>query len=97
MNAVFEGHNITVDMRHLNLIADFMTRDGGFKPFSRTGLTSSVSPLQKASFETTTNFVRDAVLHSDWDDLRNPSARIVMGKLSGVGTGAFDVLMPLGR
>ena len=97
MNAVFQGHNITVDMRHINLIADFMTRDGGFKPFSRTGLTSSVSPLQKASFETTTNFVRDAVLNGDWDDLQNPSARIVMGKLSGVGTGAFDVMMPLGQ
>ena len=95
MDTVFKVHSISVDMRHLNLIADFMTRDGGFKPFSRRGLASSVSPLQKASFETTASFLRDAVLDGDWDDLKNPSARIVMGKLSGVGTGAFDVLMPL--
>lgn len=95
MDAVFKGHSITVDMRHLNLIADYMTRDGGFKPFSRMGLESSVSPLQKASFETTTGFVRDAVLEGDFDELSNPSARIVMGKLSGVGTGAFDILMPM--
>lgn len=95
MDAVFKGHSIAVDMRHLNLIADYMTRDGGFKPFSRMGLASSVSPLQKASFETTTGFVRDAVLEGDFDELNNPSARIVMGKLSGVGTGAFDVLMPM--
>ena len=95
MDAVFKSHSITVDMRHLNLIADFMTKGGGFTPFSRVGLASSVSPLQKASFETTLGFLRDAVLEDDWDDLNNPSARIVMGKLSGVGTGAFDVLMPL--
>ena len=95
MDAVFKGHGITVDMRHLNLIADFMTRGGGFTPFSRLGLVGSVSPLQKASFETTLGFLRDAVLDGDWDDLKNPSARIVMGKLSGVGTGAFDVLMPM--
>ncbi|KAL9125817.1 MAG: hypothetical protein Q9217_005037 [Psora testacea] len=97
MDAVFKGHNITVDMRHLNLIADFMTRGGSFTPFSRLGLAGSVSPLQKASFETTLGFLKDAVLDHDWDDLKNPSARIVMGKLSGVGTGAFDVLMPIDR
>ena len=95
MDAVFKGHSITVDMRHLNLIADFMTRAGGFKPFSRMGLESSVSPLHKASFETTTNFVREAVLGRDTDDLKNPSARIVLGKLSNVGTGCFDVLNPI--
>ncbi|KAL9101677.1 MAG: hypothetical protein Q9163_003098 [Psora crenata] len=95
MDAVFKGHGITVDTRHLNLIAEFMTRGGAFKPYSRLGLASSVSPLQKASFETTLGFLRDAVLDGDWDDLQNPSARLVTGKLSGVGTGAFDVLIPM--
>jgi len=35
------------------------------------------------------------VLERDWDDLTNPSARIVVGKLGGAGTGAFDVLAPV--
>ena len=95
MDAVFKGHSISVDMRHLNLIADVMTRGGGFTPFNRTGLKSSVSPFMKMSFETTLGFLKDAVLEGDWDDLRNPSARIVVGRPSKVGTGAFDVLMPL--
>ena len=95
MDAVFKGYSISVDMRHLNLIADFMTRDGGFKPYSRVGFSSSPSPLHKASFETTTSFLGDAVMQGDWDDLKNPSSRIITGKLSKVGTGAFDVLMPL--
>lgn len=95
MDAVFKGHSISVDMRHLNLIADVMTRGGGFTPFNRTGLKSSVSPFMKMSFETTLGFLKDAVLENDWDDLKNPSARIVMGKVGSVGTGAFDVMMPV--
>lgn len=95
MDFVFKDHSINVDMRHLNLIADVMTRGGGFTPFNRMGLKSSVSPFMKMSFETTLGFLKDAVLENDWDDLKNPSARIVMGKVGTVGTGAFDVLMPV--
>ena len=95
MDSVFKGHSITVDNRHLNLIADMMTRAGGFAPFNRLGLQNSVSPFMKMSFETTVGFLRDAVLQSDSDDLKGPSARIVMGKIGKVGTGAFDVLMPV--
>lgn len=95
MDSVFKIHSISVDMRHLNLIADVMTRGGGFTPFNRMGLKSSVSPFMKMSFETTLGFLKDAVLENDWDDLKNPSARIVMGKVGRVGTGAFDVLMPV--
>ena len=95
MDTVFRHHSINVDMRHLNLIADVMTRGGGFTPFNRMGLKSSVSPFMKMSFETTLGFLKDAVLENDWDDLKNPSARIVMGKVGTVGTGAFDVLMPV--
>ena len=95
MDSVFKHHSINVDMRHLNLIADVMTRGGGFTPFNRMGLKSSVSPFMKMSFETTLGFLKDAVLENDWDDLKNPSARIVTGKVGTVGTGAFDVLMPV--
>ncbi|KAH0537716.1 hypothetical protein FGG08_005523 [Glutinoglossum americanum] len=93
MDAVFKGHGIAVDNRHLNLIADMMTRGGGFTPFNRNGLTSSVSPFMKMSFETTVGFLRDAALETDWDDLKNPSSRIVIGRVGRVGTGSFDVLM----
>ncbi|MCJ1473648.1 hypothetical protein MMC13_002299 [Lambiella insularis] len=95
MDAVFKGHSITVDNRHLNLIADMMTRGGGFSAFNRTGMQTGVSPFMKMSFETTVKFLRDAMLENDWDDLRGPSARIVVGKSSKVGTGAFDILMPV--
>ena len=95
MHGVFSGHGISVDQRHLNLIADTMTRNGGFTPFNRYGLKSSTSPFMKMSFETTVGFLKDAVLEKDWEELRNPSARIVMGRLGNVGTGAFDLLAPV--
>ncbi|KAF9701503.1 hypothetical protein EKO04_001089 [Ascochyta lentis] len=95
MHAVFRGHGISVDQRHLNLIADTMTKGGGFTPFNRIGLRGNVSPFMKMSFETTVGFLKDAVLERDWDDLKNPSARIVVGRLGGIGTGAFDVLAPV--
>lgn len=93
MKAVFGGHGISVDSRHLSLIADMMTRGGGFIPFNRTGMTSSTSPLMKMSFETTCNFLKEATLFGSRDKLETPSSRIVTGQLSGVGTGGFDVLV----
>lgn len=92
LSGVFGGHGISVDHRHLNLIADFMTRGGGFSPFNRNGLRGSVSPFMKMSFETTVGFLADAVTDGDWDGLSSPSSRIVIGRMSKVGTGAFDVL-----
>jgi len=92
LSGVFGGHGISVDQRHLNLIADFMTRGGGFVGFSRNGLKGSVSPFMKMSFETTVGFLAEAVCDGDFDDLTSPSSRIVIGRMSKVGTGAFDVL-----
>ncbi|EER26659.1 DNA-directed RNA polymerase II largest subunit, putative [Coccidioides posadasii C735 delta SOWgp] len=97
MDSVFKSHSIAVDNRHLNLIGDVMTQSGGFRPFNRMGIVKdSTSPFMKMSFETTVRFLRDAVLERDWDNLAAPSSRIVMGRVSTVGTGSFDVLAPVG-
>ncbi|PON21531.1 DNA-directed RNA polymerase I subunit RPA1 [Trichoderma gamsii] len=95
LSGVFGGHGIKVDNRHLNLIADHMTRNGDFTAFSRMGLRGNVSPFTKMSFETTLGFLKDALMDGDWDDLTTPSSRLVMGKLGRVGTGGFDVLTQL--
>ncbi|KAJ2830235.1 hypothetical protein IWW50_000397 [Coemansia erecta] len=90
---VFGAYDIGVDKRHLSLVSDYMTFEGGFKPFNRIGLSSSPSPLAKMSFESTCTFLQEATVYGDMDDLRNPSARIVMGQPVNSGTGAFDVLL----
>ena len=59
---VFEVYGIKVDRRHLTLIADYMTFEGGYKPFNRIGLASNTSPFLKMSFESTCKFLTDATL-----------------------------------
>ncbi|WOO77423.1 DNA-directed RNA polymerase I subunit rpa1 [Vanrija pseudolonga] len=94
MSSIFGAYGIGVDYRHLTVIADYMTHNGGYKPFNRTGIAAKSSPLLKASFETTVAFLSDATLHGDYDDLTSPAAKIVMGKPSGSGTGSFDIRAP---
>ncbi|KAM3537715.1 hypothetical protein ARSEF1564_009361 [Beauveria bassiana] len=89
LSGIFGGHGISVDNRHLNLIADYMTRNGAFTAFSRMGLKGNVSPFTKMSFETTLAFLKDAVLDGDWDDLTTPSGRLVLGRLGKLGTAAY--------
>lgn len=95
IGGVFAVYGITVDRRHLTLIADYMTFEGGYKPFNRIGLASNTSPFLKMSFESTCKFLTDTTLHGDYDTLESPSARIVMGKVVEAGTGSFQVLQPL--
>ena len=85
-------YSITVDPRHLSLIADYMTFGGGYKPFNRLGLDSNVSPFLKMSFEQTCAFLTKATLEGDEDRLETPSARLVMGRSVTGGTGSFDIL-----
>ncbi|KXN89562.1 DNA-directed RNA polymerase I subunit rpa1 [Leucoagaricus sp. SymC.cos] len=95
MGGVFGAYNIQVDRRHLELIADYMTFEGGYKPFNRKGISTSPSPLLKASYETTAAFLSDATLYGDFDDLSTPSGNIVLGRPNATGTGVFDVVMPV--
>ena len=59
---VFKMYGITVDTRHLSLIADYMTFDGRFQPLSRSGMEDSASPLQQMSFESSLNFLKTATI-----------------------------------
>ncbi|KIY73811.1 beta and beta-prime subunits of DNA dependent RNA-polymerase [Cylindrobasidium torrendii FP15055 ss-10] len=95
MSGVFGAYSIKVDMRHLELIADYMTFEGGYKPFNRKGLSTNPSPLLKASYETTASFLSDATLYGDFDDMSTPSGNIVLGRPIRSGTGAFDVVLPV--
>ena len=96
ISGVFGGHGISVDNRHINLIADAMTQTGKYLPFSRHGVvTESSSVLAKMSFETIMSFLREGMMMGEADDLKGPSARIVAGRSGLIGTGSFDVVMPV--
>lgn len=95
LQAVFESHFIAVNIRHLTLVADYMTRSGEYVAFSRGGMANKGSPFAKMSFEGTMNFLKDAVLEGARDELKGPSARMVVGRVGEHGTGGFDVLVPV--
>ncbi|CAO3689510.1 unnamed protein product [Umbelopsis ramanniana] len=95
VDGVFQVYGISVDKRHLSLIAEYMTFEGGYKPFNRSGIESNVSPFLKMSFERTCHFLTEATVHGDYDSLDSPSARIVMGKVVGGGTGSFEIMQSL--
>lgn len=95
INNVFKTYAIAVNLRHLDLIGDLMTKEGSYLPFNRQGVDSSTSPFMKMSFETTCGFLTKAVMDGDEDTLDTPSARIVTGKMAKVGTGKFDVYSQL--
>ena len=59
---VFSVYGITVDYRHLSLIADFMTFNGEYRPFNRIGMEESSSPFLKMSYETTAQYLASACL-----------------------------------
>ena len=93
IQSVFGPYGISVDPRHLSLIADYMTFEGGFKAMNRGGMADCSSPFLQMSFETTANFMMEAALHSWTEQLVSPSANIVLGRPIRHGTGAFDVLV----
>jgi len=95
VTAVFKVYGISIDPRHLGLVADYMTFHGGFRPLNRAGIDANPSPFQKISFETSIGFLINACLFGDKDFMSSPSSRIVMGRPVGCGTGSFDLLNPL--
>jgi DNA-directed RNA polymerase I subunit RPA1 len=95
LQTVFAAYGIAVDYRHLSLIADYQTALGACRPFSRTGmrmLDSVPSALQRMSFESASQFLRDAALAREEDQLESASARLCLGQVVSQGTGMFSVL-----
>ncbi|EFJ45495.1 hypothetical protein VOLCADRAFT_105949 [Volvox carteri f. nagariensis] len=90
--SVFSAYGIGVDPRHLSLIADFMTHQGGYRACNRVGIESSVSPFLKMSFETAAHFLTDATLKGAMDDLKSPAARLCVGRVVELGTGCVELV-----
>jgi len=90
---VFAPYGISIDNRHLTLIADYMTTEGGYKAFSRLGMNHVGSPFLQMSYEQTSKFMVNSALSNKNDLCVNPSASIVLGKPIRSGTGIFDVMM----
>ncbi|KAE9051885.1 hypothetical protein PR001_g1035 [Phytophthora rubi] len=92
---VFGVYGISVDPRHLSLLADYMTAQGGYMPLNRMGMNNKGSSLQQITFETSMKFLSQAAMGGLVDKLESPSARLVLGQPPRVGTGSFSLLQPI--
>ncbi|XP_040570911.1 DNA-directed RNA polymerase I subunit RPA1 [Lepeophtheirus salmonis] len=92
---VFKAYGITINHRHLTLIADYMTFDGSYKPFNRVGIENNPSPLQQMTFETAIGFLRSATIQGKKDNLQSPSSCIILGKPWFGGTSSFKIMQKL--
>ncbi|EAY14921.1 DNA-directed RNA polymerase I 190 kDa polypeptide-related protein [Trichomonas vaginalis G3] len=94
VNSVFKNYMIDVDMRHLSLIADFVTNTGDWLGMSRHTMKKCASPLQQMSFETTTAFLTQCTMHGGKDMMESPSASLTAGNVIKMGSGLCEILVP---
>jgi DNA-directed RNA polymerase III subunit RPC1 len=86
-------HGMTIDTRHVALLADIMTCRGEVLGITRFGIAKMKdSVLMLASFEKTTDHLFDAARFSKQDDIDGVSECIIMGSPMPVGTGLFKLL-----
>lgn len=91
-------HGMTIDHRHVMLLADIMCFRGEVLGITRFGIAKMKdSVLMLASFEKTTDHLFDAARFSKRDDIDGVSECIIMGIPMPIGTGLFKVLQRVER
>jgi len=87
---------LSVDVRHIMLVADIMTVDGEVKQIGRHGVSGEkASVLARAAFEVTVNHILDAAIRGDVDDLKGVTENVIVGQPIQLGTG--DVTLVANR
>ncbi|OSX76734.1 hypothetical protein BU14_0177s0015 [Porphyra umbilicalis] len=87
------SHGMSIDARHVALLADVMTFRGEVLGITRFGIAKfKTSTLMLASFEMTVDHLFDAAVHSRADAIAGVSECIIMGRQVPLGTGLFKLL-----
>lgn len=85
-------YGITVDPRHLLLVADYMTFDGTYQALNRTGMDNCPSPFQQMTFESTLKYLKNATVRRLKDNLQSPSSSLMVGQETKIGAGLIKLL-----
>jgi len=85
---------LTVDIRHVMLVADIMCSDGNIRPIGRHGVSGEKgSVLARASFEETVKHLLQASVIGEADLLDGVVENIIIGQPVRVGTGLPKLVM----
>jgi DNA-directed RNA polymerase subunit A" len=88
-----EEQGLTVDIRHIMLVADLMTNDGDVKAIGRHGISGRKSSvLARAAFEITSTHLLRAGITGEMDTLEGVVENIIVGQPVTVGTGAVNLV-----
>jgi len=84
---------LTVDVRHIMLVADMMTCDGELKQIGRHGVSGEkASVLARAAFEVTVNHILDAAVRGEVDNLEGVTENVIVGQPIKLGTGDVQLV-----
>ena len=88
-----EEQGLTVDIRHIMLVADLMTNDGDVKAIGRHGISGRKSSvLARAAFEITAAHLLHAAITGEVDHLDGVAENIIVGQPVTLGTGAVNLV-----
>ena len=89
-----EEQGLSVDIRHIMLVADMMTSEGVVKSIGRHGISGEKSSvLALAAFEETGKHLLHASIRGEMDDLTGIIENIIIGQPIPLGTGSVRVTM----
>ncbi|MGB9703195.1 MAG: DNA-directed RNA polymerase subunit A' [Candidatus Micrarchaeales archaeon] len=93
--SILKSNKLNVDIRHIMLLADTMTREGVIKPIGRQGLVAEKpSVLARAAFEETVKHLMNAAATGEVDRLTGVTENIIIGQEVPVGTGMVKLILP---
>lgn len=93
-SAVLSEQGLDIDVRHLMLVSDIMTQNGGLRQIGRHGISGEKeSVLARASFEVTVKHLLDSAAKGELDKLRGITENVIIGQIIPLGTGTVDLIM----
>ncbi len=91
-NQTLGAQGISIDNRHIMLLADMMTKTGGLKGTTRYGIVGDKhSILARSVFEETKKHLREGTLGGEEDELEGVVENIITGQPVPIGTGTVDL------
>ena len=89
-----EEQGLSVDIRHIMLVADMMTSDGVVKSIGRHGISGEKSSvLARAAFEETGKHLLNASIRGETDQLTGIIENVIVGQPIPHGTGSVGIKM----
>ncbi|MFC1803202.1 DNA-directed RNA polymerase subunit A' [Thermoproteota archaeon] len=93
-HAVLTEQGLDVDIRHVMLVSDIMTKTGEVQQIGRHGISGDKSSvLARAAFELTIQHLVDAAIKGEIDPLKGVIENIIVGQSMPLGTGSVELFM----